>query len=59
MNDIDGPLVAKTIYTQLFAGEPEYLDPDTVPYALDDAVQMLRKSGLPPSRWAPYVHFGV
>lgn len=59
MNDIDGPMVAKMIYEQLFDTESEELDADSIPYALDDAVQKLRADGLHPSRWATYVHFGV
>jgi hypothetical protein len=39
--------------------DSEFLDPDDVPYALDDAVQKLRKAGLDPSFWATYVHIGI
>ncbi|PSR73512.1 hypothetical protein PHLCEN_2v10653, partial [Hermanssonia centrifuga] len=59
MNDEDGPRVAKTVYEQLFAGEDELLDPDAVPYALDDATRKLREQGLSPSRWAQYIHLGM
>jgi hypothetical protein len=59
MGDIDGPLVAETVYKQLFAGDSEYLNLDVIPHALDDAVRILRDMGLPPSRWAPYVHIGA
>ncbi len=59
MNDEDGPRVAKTVYEQLFAGEDELLDPDAVPYALDDATRRLREQGLSPSRWAQYIHLGM
>ena len=59
MGDVDGPLVAQTVYTQLFQDVSDYLDPDIVPYALDEATQMLRARGLHPSRWAPYIHLGV
>lgn len=56
MNDIDGPVVAKAVYRELLKGE--FLDLDVVPFALDSAVRKLRAQGLPPSRWAPYIHLG-
>jgi CHAT domain-containing protein len=59
MGDIDGPVVAETIYRELFAGEKDSIDFDIVPYALDAAVNKLRSQGLEPSRWATYVHIGV
>jgi hypothetical protein len=57
MGDDDGPAVAKMVYEMLFAEEA--LDADAVPYALDAAVQQLRKRGLPPSRWATFIHVGA
>jgi hypothetical protein len=61
MGDLEGPVVAESVYTALFkAGDPsEHLDPDDVPYALDDAVRKMRESGLDPSFWATYVHIGI
>jgi CHAT domain-containing protein len=59
MGDVDGPIVAKTVYDELFAGDCDMLDFDIVPYALDTAVRTLRAQGLEPSRWAPYIHFGM
>jgi hypothetical protein len=61
MRDLDGPEVAQSIYSTLFKNEDhsEHLDPDDVPYALDDVVQKLRMSGLDPSFWATYVHIGI
>jgi hypothetical protein len=59
MGDIDGTVVAETVYNELFAGEDDMLDFDIVPYALDAAVQKLRARGLEPSRWAPYIHIGM
>lgn len=59
MNDADGPEIAKIVYKELYAGEGEFMDPDAIPYALDAAVGKLRHWGLHPSRWAPYVHFGM
>jgi len=57
MGDIDGPMVAKVVYEELMKEETVNLD--TVPYALDAAVQMLRQSGRPPQQWATFVHFGA
>ena len=59
MGDIDGPTVAVRVYKELFAGDAEHLDPDSIPYALDAAVQGLRLKGLHPSRWGTYVHLGL
>jgi CHAT domain-containing protein len=59
MNDIDGPVVTKTVYEELFVGESDILDFDIIPYALDMAVRKLRDQGLEPSRWAPYIHMGM
>ena len=59
MSDVDGPLVAKTIYEELFRSGVDVLDPDSIPYALDDVIRKLRAKGLTASRWAPYVHLGV
>jgi hypothetical protein len=59
MRDVDGPLVVTTIYEQLFGGLSEHLGPDDVAYALDDAVQKLRQTGVHPTRWAPFIHIGI
>jgi hypothetical protein len=61
MRDVEGPDVAESIYSAVFRSEKymEYIDPDDVPYALDEAVQKLRASGLDPSFWATYVHIGI
>jgi hypothetical protein len=57
MNDVDGPYVAQRVYRHIF--RDGRLNLDSVPYALDDAVNELRKSGVPASRWATYVHVGA
>jgi hypothetical protein len=57
MDDIDGPFMAECIYKHIF--RDGRLDMGAVSHALDDAVRELRKSGVPASRWATYVHFGV
>lgn len=60
MGDVDGPVVARRVYRDLFTGSgPEYLNLDLIPYALDAAAKELRDRGLHPSRWAPYVHLGI
>jgi CHAT domain-containing protein len=59
MGDVDGPIVAKNVYKELFAGNGDMLDFDTIPYALDAATRKLRAQGLEPSRWAPYIHIGM
>lgn len=59
MGDVDGPVVASRVYEELFKGDDELLDPDSVPYALDAALAELRSQRVHPSRWAPYVHFGI
>jgi hypothetical protein len=57
MHDMDGPTIANEIYSALF--KDDVLDPDCVAVALDAAVRKLRAKGLPPSRWALYVHIGM
>jgi hypothetical protein len=61
MRDLEGPDIAESIYATLFKddNDSEHLDPDDVPYALDNAVQNLRQTGLDPSFWATYIHIGI
>ena len=59
MQDAYGPSVAEKVYSALFKGDGEYLDPDVIPRALDEAVQELRSKKLHPSLWATYVHMGI
>jgi hypothetical protein len=56
MCDEDGPKVARQFYNNLF--ERDRLDLDDIAYALDEAVQALRLSHVPASRWAPFMHIG-
>jgi hypothetical protein len=56
MHDADGPKVAQAVYQALFRNET--LDLDDVPYALDEAVQVLRNAGVPAQRWALFMHMG-
>jgi hypothetical protein len=57
MRDADGPKVAAFFYERLFAKEQISLD--DVPCALDYAVSELRKRGVPPERWATFIHMGA
>jgi hypothetical protein len=57
MNDSDGPHIATLFYEKLFAMGP--FTSSTVAYALDHAVTELRKSGVPPHRWATFIHIGA
>jgi hypothetical protein len=57
MHDIDGPQVARWFYESLL--ENEQIDLDDVPYALDDAIQKLRETGVSPYRWATFMHMGA
>lgn len=59
MGDVDGPVVAGRLYKELFNRVDEFLDPNSVPYALDAALKELRSQKIHASRWAPYVHFGI
>jgi hypothetical protein len=55
--DVDGPKAAKLFYEELFARE--VVTVDSIAYALDAVVRKLRDSGLPPDRWAPFIHMGA
>lgn len=57
MNDMDGPLISRSVYTELLKTDP--CDIQRVPYALDAAVRKLRDQGVPPSRWATFIHIGA
>jgi hypothetical protein len=56
MHDEDGPKFARAFYEALFRSES--LDLEDVPYALDEAVDVLRKAGVPAERWALFMHMG-
>jgi hypothetical protein len=56
MHDEDGPKFARAFYEALFRSES--LDLEDVPYALDEAVNVLRKAGVPAERWALFMHMG-
>jgi hypothetical protein len=54
--DEDGPKVSQRFYTNLFA--KDQADMDDIAYALDEAIRELRRSKVPASRWAPFMHIG-
>jgi hypothetical protein len=54
MNDADGPIITTLFYKQLF--QNSVINVDDVPRALDRAVKELRDAGVPPERWATFVH---
>jgi hypothetical protein len=57
ISDIDGPKIAKWFYEELLS--KDLVDADSVAYALDSAVGKLQNSGVPPDRWAPFIHVGA
>jgi CHAT domain-containing protein len=57
MADANGPIVASSVYNTLFKEDEFNLD--DVPYALDDAVRLLRDQKKAPERWAVFVHMGA
>jgi hypothetical protein len=59
MEDVDGPMIAESVYKDIFNSDGDYVKPDDVAYALDAAVQQLRCLHPDPSRWAPYIHLGI
>lgn len=59
MSDVDGPHVAGHIYRRIFSEGGQTLDPDDIPYALDEAIEELRSQNVPPSRWATFIHLGM
>jgi hypothetical protein len=56
MGDVDGPAVAKRFYEELM--QKDTINLDDIPYALDSAICSLRKTGVPPHRWATFIHMG-
>jgi hypothetical protein len=57
MADADGPTVATCVYKALF--KEAMFDLNSVPYALDDAVRLLREQKVKPERWSVFVHMGA
>ena len=66
MNDEDGPRIATAIYKTIFkkhAGTSDDANQrcsvDEIPHALDAITREMRMERLPPSRWAPFSHYGA
>jgi hypothetical protein len=57
MGDVDGPTVASQVYEEMLTKSE--LNLDDIPYALDRSVGVLRARGIPPCRWATFVHIGA
>lgn len=57
MADVDGPVIAKTFYEELFKTLP--LDASRTAYALHEAVKQLRRQKVGLSRWVPFIHVGA
>ena len=58
MVDNDGPEIAEEFYKEFFNGE-QGVDTSHAAYSLHKAVQQLRAKGVPPGRWATFIHVGV
>jgi hypothetical protein len=48
--------MAQHFYNSIF--ERDNVDLDDIAYSLDEAVQALRRSNVPASRWALFMHIG-
>jgi hypothetical protein len=59
MADVDRPMIAQSVYKDIFNSDGDYVNPDDVAYALDAAVQHLRRLHPDLSRCAPYIHLGI
>jgi hypothetical protein len=57
MTDVDGPAIADFVYEAMF--KEEVFDLNVVPYALDDAVRLLREQRVEARRWSVFVHMGA
>jgi hypothetical protein len=57
MADNDGPEIAQLFYKELF--KRPIISVDSVAFALDHAVTALRQRGIPPERWATFIHMGA
>ena len=60
VSDDAGVFVAEYVYKKLFKSGSDVINLDTIPYALDDAAQLLRKSDdYNAYEWATLVHMGA
>ncbi|KAJ6568635.1 CHAT domain-containing protein [Mycena capillaripes] len=58
MNDVDGPLVAETVYSHLFRNG-ECPEATAAAQALQLAIQRLKDQSVSYERWIPFIHMGV
>ncbi|KAJ7229915.1 CHAT domain-containing protein [Mycena pura] len=58
MQDQDGPLVAKAVYSYLFRNGQQPLATDAAE-ALHLAVKELKERNVPYERWIPFIHMGI
>jgi len=59
IHDQDGPFIANEFYGHLFKDGATLPHPSDTAYALNRAVQQLRKEQLPAARWVPFIHIGI
>lgn len=59
IHDVNRPIIEKTVYETMFAGEGDLVDVCAAPRAVNRAVRALCDRGLHPARWAPYVYMGA
>lgn len=57
-NDTDATAVTEQIYAEAHAQNITDLNYAAFPYALDKAIRSLRNSGVPLTRWIPFIHVG-
>ncbi|KAJ6592346.1 hypothetical protein B0H19DRAFT_892705, partial [Mycena capillaripes] len=57
MNDLDGPVVAESVYSHLFwkGRQPEASD---AAEALHLSIKKLKAQNVPYERWVPFIHIG-
>jgi CHAT domain-containing protein len=58
MDDQDGPLVAKMVYSHLFR-DGQHPRASDAAASLQFAVRELRNRGVPYERWMPFIHMGI
>ena len=58
MVDDDGPEIAEELYKEFF-GDEQNIDSNRAAYSLHNAVKQLRVKGIPPARWATFIHVGA
>ncbi|KAG8720686.1 hypothetical protein FRC09_009153 [Ceratobasidium sp. 395] len=59
IGDDDGPIVARTLYQNLFGNPNGVVDSSQAAVGLNKAVRVLRKAKVPMHRWVPFIHIGV